>query len=105
MTFSKSSVLNVNYSPDPVGSQGYITFDTYHNLSADGFFVTEFTQIEYQYSSDNGQYAATVVHKVRNVGADEVLQTDSIGFPSDLTPPFQMIVILSELVPYYVHGC
>ncbi|CAG8798168.1 40622_t:CDS:1, partial [Gigaspora margarita] len=105
LTFSTSAVLNANFDPDPVSNQGYITFNTHHNLSADGFFVTDVTQIEYLYSSDSGQYAATVVHKVRDVGAAVVDQTDNIGFDSGLTPPFQIIVILSESLPYYVHGC
>ncbi|RIB13220.1 hypothetical protein C2G38_2098870 [Gigaspora rosea] len=105
LTFSTTALLNVSFSSDPVGNHGYITFNTYHNLSADGFDVTEFTQIQYLYSSDNGLYAATVAHKVRDVGAAVVFQTDFIGFHSGLTPPFQIIVILSESLPYYVHGC
>lgn len=100
-----TDVLDVNFNPDPVGNQGYITFLTSHDLKAKGYVVTEFTQIEYLYSSDNGQYAASVVQKVRDVGSSMVYQSDTIGFASGLTPPFTIIVILSESFPYYVHGC
>ncbi|CAG8491900.1 2949_t:CDS:1 [Scutellospora calospora] len=105
MPFGNAPRPYVGFDPDPVGNKGYITVNTHYNLSSKGFFSTDYTQIEYLYFSDNGQYAASVIQKVRDVGTTVVDQTDFIGFNSGLTPPFQLMIILSESLPYYVHAC